>query len=67
MSSVKKDYKKDYKELIKIFANTYEFCNGDINKFISLQRKGVYPYEYMDSWERLNKTSLSDKKIFTRN
>ena len=27
-------------------------------------RKGVYPYEYMDSWERFNKTSLLDKKDF---
>ena len=29
--------------LIKKFSNTYEFCNGDINKFILLLRKGVYP------------------------
>ena len=35
--------------LIKKFSNTYEFCNGDINKFISLMRKGVYSYEYTDS------------------
>ena len=41
----KKNYKKDYKELIKRFANTYELCNGDINKFILLLRKGGYPYE----------------------
>ena len=27
-------------------------------------RKGVYPYEYMDSWERFNETSLPDKKAF---
>ena len=60
----KKNYKKDYKELIKRFANTYEFCNGDTNKFILLLRKGVYPYEYMDSWERFNETSLPDKKAF---
>ena len=60
----KKNYKKDYKELIKRFANTYEFCNGDTNKFILLLRKGVYPYEYMDSWERFNETSLPDNKSF---
>ena len=29
----KKNYEKEFnKELIKRFANTYEFCNGDINK-----------------------------------
>ena len=27
-----------------------------------LLRKGVYPYEYMGSWERLNETSLSNNK-----
>ena len=27
-------------------------------------RKGVYPYEYMDSWERFDKISLPDKKAF---
>ena len=29
-----------------------------------LLRKGVYPYEYMDSWERFNETSLPSKKSF---
>ena len=29
-------------------------------------RKGVYPYEYMDSWERFNETSLPSKKEFYR-
>ena len=29
-----------------------------------LLRKGVYPYEYMDSWNRFNETSLPDKKDF---
>ena len=29
-----------------------------------LLRKGVYPHEYMDSWERFDETSLPDKKSF---
>ena len=44
-----KDCKDFNKELIKKFANIYEFSNEHINKFILLLRKGVYPYEYMDS------------------
>ena len=40
-------------------------CNEDINKlFVLLLRKGNYPYEYVDSWERFNETSLPDKKAF---
>ena len=46
------------------FPSLYQFCNGDLNKFVLLLRKGVYPYEYMDSWERFNETSLLDKKDF---
>ena len=52
------------KELINRFANTYRFSNDDTNKFISLLRKGVYPYEYMDIWGRFDETSLPDKKAF---
>ena len=46
------------------WINIHQFCNGDINKFVSLLRKGVYPYEYMDSWKRFDETSLPDKKAF---
>ena len=63
--SCKKNYEKDFnKELIKRFANTYNFCDIDLNKFILLLRKGVYPYEYMDIWERFDETSLPDKESF---
>ena len=63
----KKNYEKDFnKELINSFANTYGFCNGDINKFVLLLRKGAYPFECMDSWKRFNETSLPDKKAFYR-
>ena len=29
--------------------------------------KDVYPYEYLDSWQRFNKTLLPDKKEFYNN
>ena len=61
----KKNFKKDFnKELVKRFANIYESCNEDINKFILLIRKGVCHYEHMDSWERSDETSLHDKEAF---
>ena len=63
--SCKKNYEKDFnKELIERFANIYEFCNEGLNKIILLLRKGVYPYENMDNWERFNDTSLPDKESF---
>ena len=35
-----------------------------INKFILLLRKDIYPYEYKDSWERFDETSLPKKEDF---
>ena len=58
---------KSINELIEKFSRLYRFCNGDLNKFVLLLRKGLYPYGYMDSWERFNETSLPPKKIFTVN
>ena len=64
----KKNYEKNFnKELIQRFANIYEFCNDDLNKSILLLRKGVCPYEYMDSWQRFDETSLPDKEAFYSN
>ena len=61
-------YKNKFnKDLIKKLKNTYSFCNNDLNKFILLLRKGVYPYEYVDNWERFNETSLPSKKDFYSN
>ena len=59
------NYQKDFnKDLIKRFASKYEFCNKDINKFVLLLRKLIYPYEYIDSWERFDETSFPDKEAF---
>ena len=49
---------------MKKFPNTYQFCNGDVNKFILLLRKDVYPYKYMDSWDKFNETSIPDKETY---
>ena len=55
---------KSVDDLIKKFPITFKFCDGNLNKFVLLLRKGVYPYEYMDSWERFNETLLPPKKAF---
>ena len=49
-------YNKDYsnkldEKLKKKFKNIFKFSNSDVNKFILLLRKAVYPYEYMDDWK----------------
>ena len=60
-----KDYNKNFnEELINRFSSTYNFCEGDINKFILLLRKGVYPSEYMNSWERFDAISLPSEENF---
>ena len=60
-----KDYNKDFnKELINRFSSTYKFCEGDINNFFLLLRKGVYPYEYVYGWEQFDERSLPNKENF---
>ena len=44
--------------------NMYQLCNKDLNKFALLVRKGIDPYEYMDSWKRLKEESLPVKESF---
>ena len=58
------DKKISQETFIKLFFNTYQLCNKDLNKFALLLRKGVYPYEYMDSWKRFKEESLPDKESF---
>ena len=55
---------KSINDLIQKFPNTYQFYNGDLNKFVLLLRKDVYPYEYMASWEKFNETLLPSKENF---
>ena len=46
------------------FPSIYQFCNGNLNKFVLLLTKGVYPYECMDSWVKFDETSLPSKEDF---
>ena len=63
-----KEYEKEFnKELVERFANTYKFCDSDLNKFLILLRKGVYPYEYMDEWNKFNEKVLPSKESFYSN
>lgn len=51
--------------LSKIFKNTYQFCNGDINISCIMLWKSLY--EYMGGWQKFNETSLPTKKEFHSN
>ena len=50
--------------LIYKFYNTYQLCDNDINKFKLSLRKGVYPYEYTDSWDKFKQPVPLDKKLY---
>ena len=66
--SCNKDYSNKLDEkLKKQFKNTFKISNNDINKFILLLRKGVYPYEYRDDCKKINETPLPEKEEFYSN
>ena len=66
--SCNKDYSNKLDEkLKKKFNNAFKFSNNYINEFILLLRKGIYPYEYMDHWEKFNETALPEKEEFCSN
>ena len=54
-------WRKDIKlsELVKNFPNTYNLCRGDVEKFLLLLRKGVYPYEYMNNMSKFIEKELT--------
>ena len=40
------------------FPNTFKLCRGNVQKFLLLLRKGVYPYEYMDNMSKFDEKGL---------
>ena len=63
----KEEWKKPLNKLIENFPSIYQFCDGNLKKSVMSLRKGVYPYEYMDSWEKFDETALPPKKDFYSN
>ena len=64
LSNLVDNFAKPGKNLINRFYNTNQLCDNDINKFELLLRKGVYPYEYMDSWLKFKHPVPLDKKLY---
>ena len=63
----KEERKRPLNKLIEKFLSTYQFFECDLNRFVLSLRKGVYPYECMDSWEKLDRTTLPSKEAFYSN
>ena len=58
---------KKGQHLHKQFPSTYKLCDKNVNKFILLLKKGIYPYEYMDSTDKRNETTLpSIEKFYSK-
>merc|ERR1712055_565060 len=60
---------KEEKSIKDTFTNTYAYFkkdwgNIDEEAFELLTRKGIYPYEYMDSWEKMEEKTLPSKEDY---
>ena len=63
----KEEWKRPLNKLIESFPSIYQFCNRNLKKVVMLLKKGGFPYEYMDSSEKLDETALPPKKKFYSN
>ena len=62
MTNVKNISYKSINSLIEKFRSTCQFCSADSNTFVPLLRKGVYPYDYMNDWDKFEETQLPPMK-----
>ena len=63
----KAKWRRPIHELSKNFPSMSQVCNGNLNKFVMLLRKSIYPDEYMGSWEKFDETTLPPKEAFYSN
>ena len=52
---------------LRIFQLCINFATVILINFLLLLRKGVYPYQDMDSWEKFDETLITPKGAFTLN
>ena len=62
----KTSYSKLTNESINNFPALHKFCNSDLDKFFLLLRKGIYPYEYIDSQKKFNENTVPPKEASYR-
>ena len=55
------------KNLVSSGEKLFGFENCTEDQYDLLTRKGVYPYEYMDSWDKFEETQLPPKEAFDSN
>ena len=55
------------KNLVSSGEKLFSFENCTEDQYDLLTRKGVYPYEYMDSWDKFEETQLPPKEAFDSN
>ena len=53
--------------LARVGHEFWSFENYNCSQRKLLIRKGIYPYEYMDSWDKFKETSLPRKEKFYSN
>ena len=63
----KEEWKRPMEGLIKKFPIMYQFYNGNLNKFVFLLRKSVYPYDDMDDCEKFDEIAIPPKEAFHSN
>ena len=69
VSDLREMGQKEKKTLQETFPTTYTYLKNDWSNvgedaFKMLTRKGVYPYEYIDSWEKFEEHQLPEMKEF---
>ena len=60
-----KTYKQKFDEKLKVrFFYIYKFSYRDNDKCVLLLQEGVYPFEYMNDWEKCNEATLPERESF---